>query len=144
MAIISRILLPVAFSARCRGAVHNAEALARHFHAEVFLIHVVEPLIAASASLESMAYSTATESMAERVERARIQLETFFGGALKDQTVTRVVVEGDPSREIVRYAAAQRIDLILMPTHGYGPQRRLGNRSATVRRTESDFGSWVF
>jgi nucleotide-binding universal stress UspA family protein len=131
---ISRILMPVAFSAQCRGAVRYAAALARHFHAEVLLLNVVERLIPATASPEAMAYSTASETQPERLEQARLQLEKFFGDELQDTAVTRMVMEGDPPREIVRYSAAERIDLIVMPTHGYGPFRRflLGSVTAKV------------
>jgi nucleotide-binding universal stress UspA family protein len=37
---LSKILAPVDFSARCRGAVEYAEALACHFHSELTLLHV--------------------------------------------------------------------------------------------------------
>jgi nucleotide-binding universal stress UspA family protein len=43
MLSVSRILLPVAFSDRCRGAAQYAELLARHFHAELTLLHVTVP-----------------------------------------------------------------------------------------------------
>ena len=43
MAWLSRILAPVAFSARCRGATQYAETLSCHFHAELILLHLVAP-----------------------------------------------------------------------------------------------------
>ena len=44
MPMFSRILAPIAFSARCRGAMQYAEALAWHFHSELVLLHVVSPI----------------------------------------------------------------------------------------------------
>ena len=32
---------------------------------------------------------------------------------------------GEPAREIVDFAAANQVDLVMMPTHGYGPFRQL-------------------
>jgi nucleotide-binding universal stress UspA family protein len=45
-----------------------------------------------------------------------------------------VLVEGDPARKIVEYAHAERVNLIALPTHGYGPFRRfiLGSVTAKV------------
>ena len=43
MAILTRILVPVEFSPRCQGAIQYAGALARHFHCEVAMLHVVIP-----------------------------------------------------------------------------------------------------
>jgi len=40
---LSKILLPVAFSERCRGAARYAAAPACHFHSELTLLHVVVP-----------------------------------------------------------------------------------------------------
>jgi nucleotide-binding universal stress UspA family protein len=44
MPTFSRILAPIAFSARCQGAVQYAEALACHFHSQLVLLHVVTPV----------------------------------------------------------------------------------------------------
>ena len=48
--------------------------------------------------------------------------------------VTKVVNTGrDPSQQIVRYARANRIDLIMLPTHGRGPFRRFVLGSVTTK-----------
>lgn len=56
---LSRILVPVEFSPRCRGAVQYAEALCCHFHCEIVLLHVVIPPLANFSSFEAMAYTSA-------------------------------------------------------------------------------------
>src|SRR5262249_20796561 len=45
----------------------------------------------------------------------------------------RILLEGDPARTIVEYAQAEYSDLILMPTHGYGPFRQLLLGSVTSK-----------
>ena len=47
--------------------------------------------------------------------------------------VDRVLVEGDPAIEIVRAAHEGNFDLIVMPTHGYGPFRRFVLGSVTAK-----------
>lgn len=41
---ISKILVPVVFLDSSVGVVHQAVCLARHFHSEIILLHVVTPL----------------------------------------------------------------------------------------------------
>ena len=134
MAWLSRILAPVAFSPRCCGATQYAEALACHFHSKLILLHVVAPPVALYAAPEAMAYSTATELTAERLEQRKIELGTYPGGQCTDIPLTQEVVEGDPAREIVDYARDHDVGLIVMATHGYGPFRRflLGSVTAKV------------
>jgi len=131
MPLISRILAPITFSARCQGAVQYAEALACHFHSELVLLHVVMPI--QSYGFPD-AVAVAPELMEEAVAQAKTQLEAFPSERLTDVAIKRLVVEGDPAREIVNYAAEANFDLIVMPTHGYGPFRRflLGSVTAKV------------
>jgi len=131
---LSRILVPVEFSPRCGGAVQYAEALARHFHSEIVLLHVVMPPWASYSSLEAMAYSSAAEVAREIYAFRTADLEAFPCIAPDDAGVRRVVIEGDPAHVICEYAASEHCDLIVMPTHGYGPFRRflLGSVTAKV------------
>ncbi|MGA3015603.1 MAG: universal stress protein [Bryobacteraceae bacterium] len=134
MAWLSRILAPVDFSPRCRGATEYAETLSCHFHSELILLHVVAPPVALYAAPEAMAYSTASELTVERLEQRKIELGAYLGGQCPDIPLAQEVVEGDPAREIVDYARGHDVDLIVMATHGYGPFRRflLGSVTAKV------------
>jgi nucleotide-binding universal stress UspA family protein len=130
---LSKILLPVDFSDRCLGAARYAEALASHFGAEIALVHVVEPLRYDFGELE-FAGTVANDVMASRKAQSQQQLEAFLAAELADARVQRVLLEGDPARRIVEYAHDKQVDLIAMPTHGYGPFRRfiLGSVTAKV------------
>jgi nucleotide-binding universal stress UspA family protein len=129
--MFSRILAPIAFSARCEGAVQYAEALACHFHSELVLLHVVAPL-------QSYAFpdaiAVAPELMDEALSQARSRLDEFPSEKPLEVAAKREVLEGDPANEIIRYATEGNFDLIVMPTHGYGPFRRflLGSVTAKV------------
>jgi nucleotide-binding universal stress UspA family protein len=134
MAWLSRILAPVAFSPRCRGAVQYAETLSCHFHSELILLQVVAPPMNLYAPPMAMDYSTAGELAGERLEQRKTELAGYLGGQCPDVPMTREVVEGDPASEIVHYARDHGVDLIVMATHGYGPFRRflLGSVTAKV------------
>ena len=134
MPSLSRILVPVEFSPRCRGAVQYAEALSCHFHSEIVLLHVVIPPLANFSSFEAMAYASAGDLAREIAEQRSVDLEAFPCSAPPDATVRRIVREGDPTQTIVEFASSQKCDLIVMPTHGYGPFRRflLGSVTAKV------------
>jgi nucleotide-binding universal stress UspA family protein len=132
MASLSRILVPVEFSPRCRGAVQYAEALACHFQAEIILLHVVLPPLASYSSFEAMAYSSATDLAQEVAAQRTVDL-----GALPCKApggVRNLVIIGDPAIVICDVAKTEKCDLIVMPTHGYGPFRRflLGSVTAKV------------
>jgi nucleotide-binding universal stress UspA family protein len=131
MTKFSRILAPIAFSARCEGAVQYAEALACHFHSELTLLHVVMPLQTYGFP---DALAIAPELMEDTVAAGQAQLESFLSEGLKGINVKREVLEGEPARTIVDYANEGKFDLIVMPTHGYGPFRRflLGSVTAKV------------
>ena len=128
---ISKILVPVAFSARCEGAAQYAEALACHFHAQMVLLHVVPPIPTYWCPDAVVMSPEVTE---EAIEQSKAELDRFLGDGLKGISVARVVEEGDPAQQIVEYAHSQNFDLIVMPTHGYGPFRRflLGSVTAKV------------
>jgi nucleotide-binding universal stress UspA family protein len=134
MPSLSRILVPVEFSPRCRGAVQYAEALACHFHCEIVLLHVVLPPLANFSSFEAMAYTNAEELAGEIAAQRSVDLEAFSCSVSDGASVRRVVLEGDPAQTIVEFASSEKCNLIVMPTHGYGPFRRflLGSVTAKV------------
>jgi nucleotide-binding universal stress UspA family protein len=130
---LARILLPLDFSDRCLGAARYAEALACHFQSEISLVHVVEPLRYDFASLEG-GVTSCGDIMDNLRAEARVQLDTFTCERLGQARVKRVLLEGDPAISIVGYARDEHVDLVAMPTHGYGPFRRfiLGSVTAKV------------
>ena len=134
MPILSRILVPVEFSPRCQGAIPYAAALARHFHSEITMMHVVIPPSSLYGFSEAAAYTSAPDLQAEIVGDRQGRLATFGAEELRDLPVDRIVLEGDPAHAIVQYAHSINAGLIVMPTHGRGPFRRflLGSVTAKV------------
>ncbi len=129
---LKKILLPVDFSERCHEAIRYAlPPLAKHFSCEIIVCHVLPPFLEFGSS--ELGISLSGEYMVERRKEARKQLEAFLADELRDFRVTRILLEGDPAHKIVEQAQSTGCDLILMPTHGYGPFRRMLLGSVTSK-----------
>ena len=125
---INKVLVPVAFSPNCCGAIRYAAAVACHFRSELILLHVLKPLGAA------LGFEIGLHELAEsRRAWFRRELEEFSCEQLLRLPTRRVLAEGDAATEIVGFADSEHADLIAMPTHGYGPFRRLLIGSVTAK-----------
>jgi nucleotide-binding universal stress UspA family protein len=130
MLTLSRILLPTDFSDASRGAARYARNLASEFHSEVVLLNVAVPIDAALGMDSSAALAEALLSQREVLKR---HLDSVFWNQFRGMNATCLVVEGDPATEIAKYAHNEKVDLIVMPTHGHGPFRRLLLGSVTAK-----------
>ena len=104
----NHILLPVDFSERSVDAAREAEVLARHFSSGVTVLHVADP----------------EESELGRFETGGVkarELEKVLAHDLTGSSISRIVREGDPAEEIVAFASASPVDLIVMAGHAYQP-----------------------
>jgi nucleotide-binding universal stress UspA family protein len=129
---LKRILFPVDFSDRCRGAARHVAVLARHFNSDLALLHVVETPLTRPGELDFgvLAFEADLEA---RTNRARELLAAFDEPGFESLRVRREVTSGDAARTIVRSADEHSADLIMMPTHGYGVFRRFVLGSVTAK-----------
>ena len=118
---LSKILLPVDFSERCAEAAHYAKALACRFHSDLTIAHVFELSDAIGIGPATAAYPDWTE---QRREEMRRMLQEFHSEEFRNMAVRRLLLEGDVARSIVDFAHAETMDLVVMPTRGYGRFRR--------------------
>ena len=132
MLTLKKILFPVDFSERAAGAAHYVEALTGRFNAELTLLHVVESADYLYGTLE-FGGSALHDFHAERLAHSRKQLDAFLTDELGHFQVKRVLLEGDPARKIVEYVEQEGIDMIMMPSHGFGPFRRFVIGSVTAK-----------
>jgi nucleotide-binding universal stress UspA family protein len=134
MLVMRTILVPVDFSDRATVAARHAVALAERFKASLTFVHVIPPAPPEYAGFEGGYYTArfgpVTEDGLRRVRRQLDELAARTAGNLPFDTLVR---EGDPGREIARLAEEIRSDLIVMPTHGYGPFRRFVLGSVTAK-----------
>jgi len=127
---LKRILFPVDFSDRCRGAAAYVEALVGRFDAELILLHVIEATY---------------NSTLEDLHKIRIEnFDDFFGDGLKHLRVKKLVKHGEAAQKIIACASAHHADLIMIPTQGLGIYRRLilGSTSAKVLH-DADCPVWT-
>jgi nucleotide-binding universal stress UspA family protein len=109
------------------AVVHEAAALARHFQSEMLVLHVVKPLTFLGDS------DTAGELLEQAVTREQENLSKCLGPVLDGKPFKRIVVKGNPASEILRIAREENIDLIVMPTHGYGAFEKFMLGSVTAK-----------
>jgi nucleotide-binding universal stress UspA family protein len=134
MVKIAKILLPVDFSKEGAGAARHAGALARHFGAELTLFHA-NPVFVSGLGLPREFTGPIDTGWVTALEAQRGEdLANYHADELEGVTVKHVVITGDPAQSIVDYAHREHMDLIVMPTHGYGGFRRslLGSVTAKV------------
>ena len=130
MISIQHILFPVDFSKRSMAIAPFVRRFAQHFGSKVTLLHVVPPVTCIGMAEPVGAFINPDELRADAQRSLDSTLTENFGG----MPVTRIVEMGDPAAVIVECAHGHAVDLIMMPTHGYGPFRRflLGSVAAKV------------
>lgn len=121
---INRILVPVgspdASTDSSRRIAQQAAWLARRFGAEIVLLHVVTPFSYPAGMMEGGHEITERDLNAHVIQQAQQDLDQALPPEFDGIAVTRLLLRGDPAREIVETADARDVDLIVMPTHDVG------------------------
>ena len=112
---IEHILIPLDFSDHSKRALEYAAALRGKFPAQVTLLHVIEPFVGYGAEL-SIIPANLDIDREDGAEARLKELAVTFGG---DVVVNTVCLRGKPWHVICDWAADNKVDLIVMPTHGY-------------------------
>ena len=133
MTRLSKILVPVEFSPQCLGSAQYAEALACHFHCDLTLLHILRPPYMAYSVPDVAAYASVVDIESDLLREAQARLDAFPVALPAGIRIDRQVLLGHRSSTIVDFARDGRFDLIVMPTHGYGPLRRMLQGSITAR-----------
>ena len=102
---IHRVLAPLDLSECSIRMIAYAQAVAARYCAELVLLHVERD-----------------------AELTKVSMDPFG-----DLNIRRVLYEGDPAEVITGFAKSERIDLIVMPTHGWGAFRRVLIGSVTAK-----------
>lgn len=118
---IHRILVPTDFSEPAHAALKWATTLAKEFDSRVHLLHVVP---------EPYAYPWGTElsslplneilSQSEEAARQRLGELAAETGLPADRLATTAVV-GTPVDQVIALVKEEKIDLVVLGTHGRGP-----------------------
>jgi nucleotide-binding universal stress UspA family protein len=131
MLAIKNILFPIDFSERCCGAAPFVQSMASRFGSKVTVLSVMYPF------WQTGMGDPAAAGVAVDTAELKADLEARLSGAFVREfagiPVKRVVEVGEPGEVITRFAHGEGIDLIMMPTHGYGPFRSLLLGSITAK-----------
>jgi nucleotide-binding universal stress UspA family protein len=129
---IRRILFPVDFSERAKAIAPFVLSLAQRHKAKVVLMNIIQPPPPMYGGMNTV-YPESFDYTDSRDMILR-SLDEFGAAEFPKIEVSTVVDIGDPASLIVDYANINGVDLICLPTHGYGPFRRalLGSVAAKV------------
>lgn len=119
MIAIKDVLVATDFSAPSDTALNYARAMARSFGATLHVLHVFEPLWITSADVVGGGVALAT--MIQGLEdTARKQLEEAVTEEDRRElhATSAMVTSESPAREIANYAHDQKVDLVVIGTHG--------------------------
>jgi nucleotide-binding universal stress UspA family protein len=116
---IKKILLPVDYPNTSLGVVHQAAALAHHFHSEIVMLHTVTPRSHAAGVPEGGAGLASWDLLKEIIRRAQENQDQTLGPELDGLTIRRVLAKGNPAQAIVQTAQREKADLIMMPSYGF-------------------------
>jgi universal stress protein A len=118
MANLQRILVPLDFSDTSTRALAQAKTIAERFNSTLELLHVVPNPFIPDAS-PFYASSLPTDFLDELRKDAQRRLDGSLTLAEREQfKARRVVLVGDPLSEIVEHATREKVDLVVMGTHG--------------------------
>jgi universal stress protein A len=111
------ILVPTDLTERTEKALELAGQLASNAAARVTLLHVIETI--PGLSLEEV------KPLYDRLERNARKVMASLTRRAGDEgpAVAPVIVEGRRAEEIVKYAAANEVDLIVLASHRVKPSR---------------------
>jgi len=123
------ILFPVDFSEICHAFRSDVRAMAERLDARVTLLHVTE--VYAGVDLGFPMPSDLEEHKQRDISLLRTFSEPFV--SLKPGSLNTAIAVGDPAAAIIDFTEANGVDLIMMPTRGYGPFRSLLLGSVTAK-----------
>ena len=121
MLALKTVLVPTDFSDASESALRYGKAMAQAFGASLHVVHVMEDLLAHAWAAE--VYVSSMPQLRDEIEKeSRQRLEALLNEGDREKFRAEVaLLAGNPFLEIIRYAKAHEVDLIVMGTHGRGP-----------------------
>jgi nucleotide-binding universal stress UspA family protein len=138
MGTYDRILVPTDGSEGVERAIRHAAEVAATNDAALHGLYVLSTDAYAGLAMES-SWESVDRLLREDAEEAVGRVQAIAEATDAAIPVETAVMEGKPSREIVRYAEAEDCDLVVMGTHGRGGIDRLllGSVAESVVRASS-------
>ena len=93
--------------------------MARHFHSEIVILHVVTALSHAAGVPDDSRGMAEWDLLAAIIRQAQNQADPSLGPDLEGLTIHRKLVKGDVALAIMQTAQYEKADLIMMPSHSF-------------------------
>jgi nucleotide-binding universal stress UspA family protein len=116
---IKRILVVSRMTKECGKAVQYGSSLCRKYGAELYVVHVIhEPFVFG-------AWNLPMPSIEEAFKKARDEAKTDLDKVINFErrqgvTITEVIKDGDPTKEVIDMVKEANIDLMLLLAHEEG------------------------
>jgi universal stress protein A len=113
---LNRILVPTDFSESSNSAYKYALKFAQQFHAELHVIHVLEPVLSPEFANLPGAAALPREELVLASTNLRVWADSAGAMGIRTNLVLR---NGLPAHEIVEAAKDLNVDLVILATHGH-------------------------
>lgn len=114
---VEKILFPTDFSEGSSHALPYAVDLSKHYNARLYILHIIYDIFKATNS--HIPHISADELYREMFEWAQKEIENCgIEEIRKLSNVEKVVLKGIPYEEIIKFAAKEKVDMIVMGTYG--------------------------
>jgi len=114
---IKRILFPTDFSEGSDNALPYAADMARHYGAKLYVLHIMHDI--AKATGWYVPHISMDELYKDMEANAKKEMDRYGAEEIRGlKDVERVILKGIPYDEILRFAQENKMDLIVMGTHG--------------------------
>jgi len=130
---VDTIICPTDFSEPSYEGLKTAVAIAEHFSAELILVHVVRPvpnIVGTGAPTGYHMPMVLKEMEAQAAQRIEADAATRIPRHVRSRTI---VSTGQPADRIVQTALEEKVQMIVMATHGQSGWQRFVSGSETER-----------
>jgi universal stress protein A len=132
MALYKKVLMALDFQSDNAEIIEKGQAVVADNGADLYLIHVDEPIAMAYAA-DGFSFNDQIVSLQASIRKEAQERMAQMGEELGVPAERRIVKEGSPAREIHEVVEELGIDLIVLGTHGQkGLQLLLGSTATSV------------
>lgn len=132
---IKKILAVSWMTQYCQKTVHYAVSLAEKYGAELSVIHVIDTLWIQGWNFPGISQ---VEERGRDIERIKEELDNIIGRETNSGLdIKKIIKEGDPVEEILKFIEEEKIDLVIMRAHEEGRIERIlvgGSNDAIIRK----------
>jgi nucleotide-binding universal stress UspA family protein len=116
---LKKILLPVDYPLASLAVLHQAATLARYFHSEIVILHVMTAQSHAAGVPEDTRELAGWDLLAAIIRQAESRQDPTLGPELEGLPIRSKLANGEVALAIVEAAEEEKADLIMMPSHSF-------------------------